>query len=135
MKNKGLALIEVVALLFVAGVVAAVAIPETRTATPEHQTRALIDALEDVRTAVEQYRRDHGADFPTLQMLDELTESARTLRSRQGFAAYLDRLPVNPFTNGKQIAPTNAPIGTADWVYDPESGIFKANDTAQHRDL
>ncbi|MCH7527075.1 MAG: hypothetical protein IID39_06540 [Planctomycetes bacterium] len=135
MKQKALALVEVLAVLFVAGLVAAVAIPEDRETNPERQLQAMIDSLEQVRTAVDRYWGDHDAAYPSLEMIKVLTQGSRIPRNQPGLGAYLFDFPVNPFTQGNRVAPIGAPPGSSDWVYDVRTGAFKANDSADHRAL
>ncbi len=128
-------LVEVIAVLFVAGLFAVVAIPDHDMQKPETTHRALLKSLERTRTAVDRYWSDHDAAYPTFEQLAELSQAPVRVKSRGDLAAYLDRVPENPFSKSNDIAPADAPVGTSAWVYDAENGVFKANDCAENRAL
>ncbi len=135
MKRTASIFVELLALLFVVGLVAVVAIPDHGPTKPESQHRALISALERVRTAIDKYWGDHDAHYPTIEEIQTLAEAASASRTRIELAAYLDGMPDNPFTGGASVAPLDAPVGQSDWVYEPQTGVFKANDSTDHRAL
>ncbi|MEE9294732.1 MAG: hypothetical protein V3W34_07210 [Phycisphaerae bacterium] len=135
MKRTASVFVELIALLFIAGLVAVVAIPDQRPTKPESQHRALISALERVRTALDRYWGDHNARYPTIEEMQTLPEAAKASRARIELAAYLGGVPDNPFTGGSAVAPLDAPVGWSDWVYEPQTGVFKANDSIVHRAL
>ncbi len=124
-------------MFFVVGLLAVVAIPDREIGTPQdsQQRKILIDRLERLRTALGRYWGDHDAAYPTLEELQGLSEPAAKHKVRAGFTAYLDRVPDNPFTEDNRIAPMDAPVGDSDWVYDHPTGVFKANDSVEHRSL
>ena len=136
MRRSASILVDVVAVLFVMGLLAAVAIPDRESLKPEAEQRTkLINRLERVRTAVDRYWGDHDAAYPALEDIQAMSEPNPRRTTRSGLSAHLDRIPDNPFTDQNRVAPMDAPVGTSDWVYDDDSGIFKANHSAEHRSL
>jgi len=135
MKKPGSVVVEVLSVLFVLGLVIAIVVPDGhgRVATVPH--RATITRLETVRSALFRYWADHGATYPALHDLDALRDEPRTGRSRSGLGAYLERIPDNPNTEGNRIGSITDPLGASDWVYDADSGVFKANDSEATRAL
>ncbi len=136
MKRTASVFVEVLAVLFVVGLFAVVAIPDNQRQSPQQQQQqTLITAMERVRTALDQYWGDHDARFPTLQEVQDLATGSRAPKLRSQIGAYLGSVPANPFSNGNVVAPAGTPLGQSDWVYDETTGVFKANDNVEHRAL
>ena len=135
MRRSASVLVEVLAVLFVAGLLAAVAIPDFDGARPNVRFKTMITSLETVRSAVSKYWADHDAVYPGLAEMNALTTSGRIKKTKTGMAAYLPRIPINPFTGLDVVGPADSDVGTTDWIYDPNTGVFKANHSAEHRAL
>ena len=135
MRKSASVVVEVLAVLFVFGLVAAVAIPDFDRQKPEVQLNAMIKSLETVRTALDRYWGDHGAAYPTAEDLNGLGNPTRLFRDHTPLSAYLNGVPEKPFTHGNRVGPITDPVGSSDWVYDPATGVFKANDGQEHRAL
>ncbi len=133
MNRSASVIVEVLAVLFVVGILAVVAIPDQERHAPGTKYKALISSLERVRTAVDRYWGDHDAAYPSMEGMRSLVRPPGAPKTRSVLADYLNRLPDNPFTGDNRIAPTDAPVGSSDWVYDPDNGVFKANNSAEHR--
>ncbi len=141
---RGSVVVEFVAVLFMLGVVAVVAIPDSEgKKASDADLSCVVQSLSDVRSAINRYWTDHDAEFPTLEQMSALSaapESAAWGRSPV-MGDYLERMPDNPFTGGNRVGPMDAKPGDLvesnayDWVYDPVTGVFKANDTIEHRQL
>lgn len=128
-------MIDVIAILFVVGLAAMVAIPEQDQGKPELRQKALISALEQVRTAIDHYWGDHNASYPSHEDILTLQSSIKPSKTKIGLSNYLNRLPDNPFTNENSVGSPDTPPGESDWIYDASTGTFKANDSAEHRKL
>lgn len=132
MKTKGSVLVEVLSVLFMLGVFAVVAIPDFKEDPLDPRPKVLMAALDEVRTALDRYRDDHDGAYPSLEALQVLEGSSSSVGSR-ALVGYLERILDNPFTNGNHVGSTNEETGATDWVYDSVTGVFKANDSAEHR--
>lgn len=128
-------MIEVVAVLFVVGLAAVVAIPEQDRDKPEVRQKALISALEQVRTAIDRYWGDNDARYPGQEEIQALQVEAKPFHQRSGLSNYLECVPDNPFTNENRVGSPDTPFGESDWTYDASTGTFKANDSDEHRKL
>ncbi|NOT00125.1 MAG: hypothetical protein HOP29_05815 [Phycisphaerales bacterium] len=135
MERRASALVEVIALFFIAGLIAAVAIPDYDVKRPEIQQKALIASLKTVRSAIDRYWADHGASYPSLEALESLDGAEPTVGPPSDMEVYLRHMPANPFTRGNRVGLPSAPVGTTDWVYDPATGVFKPNDAEERRAL
>lgn len=135
MRKSASVVVEVLALIFIVGLAVAVAVPDSDRDQPAMRLRALITSLETVRTALDRYWGDHGATYPTPEEINGLRNPPHAFRFRSGLAAYLDRIPDNPFTKGNSVGLITTPAGSSDWIYDPRAGVFKANDSEENRAL
>lgn len=122
-------------MVFFLGLVLAIVLPDVRYDDPGVRRKVLITSLQRVRTGLDRYWGDHGASYPSLEGLQALGNPSRSLRSRTDLMAYLDGIPQNPFTQGNSVGPMSAPVGAFDWVYDPGTGLFKANDSEENKAL
>ena len=117
------------------GLVLAVVLPDVRYDDPGVRRKVLLTSFQRVRPALDRYWADHGASYPSLEEVQALTDPLRPGRSRTDLTACLDGVPKNPFSQGNSVGPMSAPVGAFDWVYDPLTGLFKANDTEENRAL
>ena len=116
------------------GVFAVVAIPDFKNDTLDPRPGALLEALDEVRIALDRYQNDQDGVYPSLETLQVLEDSLPPAGTRP-LVGDLDRIPDNPFTNGNHVGSTDEEAGASDWVYDSATGVFKANDGAAHRTL
>jgi hypothetical protein len=135
MNRKASLIVEVFAVLFLVGLLAVVAIPDSEQPPGPSPQRALIISLEEVRAAMGRYWADHDARYPSFEEVCDISRSQPTGGRRHGLGAYLVRIPANPFTGGRTVQPITSPAGSSDWVYDAPSGVFKANDSVESRGL
>ncbi len=135
MKRTATTIIEVLAILFVVGLAAVVAIPEQDIEESKLQQKALISALEQVRTAIDRYWGEHGAAYPSYDELSALEVTTKVARGEGSLGNYLNRLPDNPYCENNVVGDSDTPIGETAWIYDASTGTFKANDSVDHRKL
>jgi len=140
-KNRAFSLVELVIVLVIIGVIAAIAVPRlTRGATNASAT-ALAADLAAMRNAVELYRAEHEGAFPTIaNFVNQLTQFSDTLGTSFGAAAdvgngivygpYLKGIPALPVAaeKGSTTVAAAAAAGVG-WVYTEASGVIIANTT------
>ena len=98
-KKHGFTLVEILIVVVILGILAAIVIPQFSDASTEAKTSALASNLQSLRSQIELYHiKSLTADYPaTLAIL--ATEG------------YLREVPVNPFT------------GALDWTYNSSTGV------------
>lgn len=135
MRRSASIIVEVLAVLFVVGLLAVVAIPDPKRPAPDSQHRSLIANLERVRTGIGRYWGDHNACYPSLELIQQWSRLPANSNAADGADRYIEGIPFNPYSNGNHIAGVETPIGESDWVYDPTTGVFKANDSVENQAL
>ena len=122
-KHKGFTLIELVVVVMILGILAAVAAPKLLGTSSSASDNGLKETLGVVRDAVERYAAEHGGALP--DGTSEATFKAALL-------PYLRVFPKSPLTNTDTVAigTTTAPAGTQAWFYNKSDGSFIANSAA-----
>jgi len=139
MVAKGFTLVEILIVVVILGILAAIVIPQFTNASESAKASSLVSQLQTLRSQIELYRNQHGDLYPTadgdpasawdwdrlILITDETgttyaTKAAADAAGVQSYGPYLQSAPVNPFTGGSVVAADNS----ADWQY--ASGSFKA---------
>lgn len=137
MKYKAFTLVEVLIVVIVLGILAAIVVPQFSNASEESNLSSLKTNLQIIRGQLQLYKIQHNETWPTLDTLtDQLTKNTKIDGSvgpaTAGFnlGPYLQSIPVNPYTNTNTVG-TGA-VGSSAWYYDQTTGEFRANDSAAH---
>lgn len=152
MKNKGFTLVEILIVVIILGILAAIVIPQFTEASNDARESALQSDLQTARSQLELYKVQHLEKYPNeitavgsdsakfiLQMISR-TNSAGTVMPAAGASAdypygpYLQKFPENSFVAGSatgtvtfgtaQPAPGD---GTSGWYINTNTGKFSAN--------
>lgn len=131
--TDGLTLVEILIVVVILGVLAAIVIPEYTSAGDLAKQSNLETQLQTIRSQLERYRIQHDNTYPTIvQMFDNLVDStgadSGTLSVING--PYLQRKPANPFvagSNGTVVAVAGSAASTNGWTYDDTTGVIKCS--------
>ena len=149
--KSGFTLVEILIVVVILGILAAIVIPQFTSASVEAKESALVSNLQSMRSQIELYKIHHNDALPGTQGL-VLFEEAMTSKTNQDgvvgegpgyrFGPYMQRIPDNPFCgtagveNEVLTGATRIPVGTvgsdlSGWWFvtsGVDAGLFQAND-------
>lgn len=141
--RKGFTLVEILIVVVILGILAAIVIPQFTDASTQAQLASLSTDLQTVRSQIELYKIQHNDTPPAFltfeaQMTQYSDKNGATQATKDGvycYGPYLQKIPTNQFTNSAAL--TNDGIVTAGSGWDyvvtaTGSSAFHADDTAEH---
>ena len=131
--RKGFTLIEILIVVIILGILAAIVIPQFAGASQDARTQSLRSTVQTLRSQIALYKLQHGDTLPDLTLNSGsnwtlLTASGTYNGSTVG--PYMQAVPTNSLTNGSVVK--NGTFGGtavtgADYVYDYNSGNGSGN--------
>jgi len=132
-KRGGFTLVEILIVVVILGILAAIVIPQFTNASESAKVSSLISQLQTIRSQLELFQVQHNGKYPTLDGSEpwkvmttqsDATEATSSTADGNGeFGPYLQAPAVNPFSGGSSVG-----SGTdTDWQYDSSDGTIKAN--------
>jgi len=143
MKNTGFTLVEILIVVIILGILAAIVIPQFTQASNDARESALVSDLQTVRSQLELYKVQHLEAYPAqanfVTQLTSRTDAAGTVgtdATAYPYGPYLQKFPSNPFitTVANQttvsFAATDPAAGgqASGWFFNTSTGKFIAND-------
>lgn len=120
--RAGFTLVELMIVVSVLAILAAIVIPKFTDASVMAQSSATMDTLRSTRTALERYKLDHNDTYPDIDDLwDALTgksDQDGTLNAAGDYGPYIKVVPINPFTNSSTVEDFGSGTATDGWEYD-----------------
>jgi len=109
--EKGFTLVEILIVVVILGILAAIVIPQFTSASTEAKESALVSDLQAIRSQIELYKIHHNDNLPGTQGVDFVT--AMTSKTNQDgvvdtsggtdptfrFGPYMRVIPINPFND------------------------------------
>lgn len=147
MKAKsGFTLVEILIVVVILGILAAIVIPQFTNASSEAKLSSLCTDLQTLRSQIELYKCQHNDNPPSwLNFVAQMTEKTDVNgNAGNDFGPYLQKVPVNQFipaATGQDAATGNGTIeawdgntatavtNQASWGYHEASGAIRANST------
>lgn len=153
LKAKGFTLVEILIVVVILGILAAIVIPQFTSASESAKASSLVTQLQTLRSQLELYQLQHNGDYPSDdsdEFWAQLTEKTNIDGATEGgdvgtydtdlatYGPYVQKEIVNPFTDTSAITA----VATADlvdgdlasgadadtgWVYNQETGRIKAS--------
>ena len=129
MKRNAFTLVELLIVVIILGILAAVVIPQFTDASGDAQSSSLTTNLAIIRGQLELYKLQHNATFPTLASFTAQMTAQTDISGGVGtdYGPYLQTVPNNPFTGTNDLATTG--LDTSAWYYNQATGEFRANST------
>jgi len=128
--KKGFTLVEILIVVVILGILAAIVIPQFTEASTEAKKSSLRSDLQTVRSQIELYKIQHNDNPPPGDTAAAFVTAMTTTVAYNGtnYGPYLQQMPKNPFNGSSDIKVTGDPgAGDQGWWYDAETGAFKAN--------
>jgi len=129
MKKKAFTLVELLIVVIILGILAAVVIPQFSDASTDARLSSLQTNLATMRGQIELYRLQHNGTLPTIAnftaQMTTKTNADGTTTGTPKYGPYMQAIPNNPFSSTNTVV---APGGTGAWSFDVATGEFKAND-------
>ena len=144
-RNAGFTLVEILIVVIILGILAAIVIPQFTEASNEARVSSMTSDLQTVRSQIELYKIQHSDRSPNEQAVvtDGITFWAQltsktnvdgvTGQADSIFGPYLQMLPKNPFVTSGAEQSSDLFIGgwagagaTDGWCFDTDDNQFKA---------
>jgi prepilin-type N-terminal cleavage/methylation domain-containing protein len=140
-RTAGFTLVELMIVVAILGLLAAVAIPQFAGHKEEGRTAAMVSSLSVLRTAVDSYWTQHDA-FPGQDGAAQFADQLLCKTSKQGdvgtgsaftYGPYLrnGQIPTNPLTSTSTVKVVDtmpsAPSGPEGWIYSNVTGEMRCN--------
>jgi general secretion pathway protein G len=149
--ERGFTLVEILIVVVILGILAAIVIPQFTEASTEAKTSSLVTDLQSVRSQIELYKVQHNDNLPGVVATNHPTDVSfedamkgyttvggvgTTQDDPNGYGPYLMKIPVNQFTDsiniGKGTADPPASVVGGGWYFNTDNGKFWAIDTDDH---
>lgn len=131
MKRRGFTLVELLIVVIILGILAAIVVPQFSDASTDTQVSSLRTNLQTIRGQIELFRLQHGGIYPQLttfvDQMTKRTDSSGAVQANGQFGPYLQAVPVNPMNNSAEMTSSTSDTSKG-WYYDQDTGTFKAND-------
>ncbi|MGB2823083.1 MAG: prepilin-type N-terminal cleavage/methylation domain-containing protein [Phycisphaerae bacterium] len=143
-KNEGFTLVEILIVVIILGILAAIVIPQFTEASNDARISAMVSDLQTVRSQVELYKIQHLDDYPgTVNDVWTIGNFVTHLTSKtdmNGVAGgilgpYLQKFPTNPFNADATVrdatgaSDPNTEVGANGWWFNSTTGNFGVNTT------
>ncbi len=144
-RSKGFTLVEILIVVIILGILAAIVIPQFTEASNDARESALASDLQTLRSQLELYKVQHLEKYPDLNgagaadtanfiaRLTGKTDLDGTVNAAGVFGPYLHAFPTNPFVSANAdlvdfVAPAGA--GNFGWCWDSATGKMSPDDDA-----
>lgn len=148
--GSGFTLVEVLIVVVILGILAAIVIPQFSDASEDAKLSTLVSDLQSTRSQIQLYKLQHKGALPgagTASFSDAMTkytDDKGALAAVQApgagvYGPYLQKIPTNQFNHSNEVSTgvlSPAPgDDSSGWYFNSVTGAFNANDSAAHRDL
>jgi general secretion pathway protein G len=148
MKRKGFTLVEILIVVIILGILAAIVIPQFTEASSEARVSNLMTNLQTIRSQLLLYKTQHNEVYPAAAagddgdtFADQLTmytdvdgNTNATPDTDYPYGPYLQSVPTNPLSGDNAVAIVQdgdtafaAPANDGGWWFNTVTGEFRAN--------
>jgi len=143
---RGFTLVEILIVVILLAILAALVIPQFAQATSDSRAAALMSDLQTFRRQLQVYKAQHGNTFPNRDLVAQLTRysdaagrTSATPDPKFPYGPYLGSFPANPISGdgtirfntspGDQFVP---PATDGGWYYNADTGEVRADLANSH---
>jgi len=135
--KNGFTLVEILIVVVILGILAAIVIPQFTEASTEAKQAALCTDLQTLRSQIELYKIQHNDIPPSLANFEDqmtgYTDIDGVVQAAAGpniYGPYVQQIPQNQFNDDDTVV-AGPPIGTnrGGWAYDEDTGAIYAEDS------
>lgn len=123
--KRGFTLVEILIVVIILGILAAIVIPQFTSASTEARENSLRSQLQTLRSQIELYKLQHGDAVPDL-ITSWAPLTGTTTFGGNNYGPYLQTVPANPLNNSSTVAA--APAAGVGFVYNATTGAIQATD-------
>jgi general secretion pathway protein G len=124
-KPRGFTLVEILIVVIILGILAAIVIPQFANASSDARLTNLKTTLNNVRNQIEVFKTQHNESAPDLSVMwnimltqSDTNEYSSAAPAGTKYGPYFQAAPINPLNN--MTAVTSAAVDTnAGWYYQP----------------
>ena len=126
--RKGFTLVEILIVVIILGILAAIVIPQFTNASQEARENSTSSLLQTIRAQMELYKLQHGDLWPTTSGNPTASEFAwasmtgTTTYAGKTFGPYLQQTPVNPLNGLSAVGA--APATNVGFVFDTNGKFY-----------
>ncbi len=127
--RKGFTLVEILIVVVILGILAAIVIPQFTNASTEAKESSLAADLQTLRSQLELYKIQHGDSLPRTDSFANF-ETDMTTQGADGYGPYMGKIPTNAFNGLNTVRFDGAAAGanTDGWRLDTTTGIILPDD-------
>lgn len=116
--RSGFTLVEILIVVIILGILAAIVIPQFTDASTQARLSSLKSNLQTIRSQIELYKVQHNDSPPTSAAT---FDAQMTAVGADGYGPYLQAVPTNPFNDSNSVAAAaGAGVG---WAYEATGEI------------
>jgi general secretion pathway protein G len=130
-KRSGFTLVEILIVVVILGILAAIVIPQFTEASTEAKLSSLCTDLQTLRSQIELYKIQHNDTPPTFANFTAQMTAQTDITGAAGtdYGPYMQKIPINQFNNKTALDNTGT-VGddVGGWEYDQATGSINADD-------
>lgn len=112
--GRGFTLVEILIVVIILGILAAIVIPQFTNASQNARESSLQSTLQTLRSQIQLFKLQHGDTLPDLVTdWTPLTEGTTYGNPSQSFGPYMQAIPVNPMNGNSNVVNSTVAIGAA----------------------
>jgi general secretion pathway protein G len=142
--QRGFTLVEILIVVVILGILAAIVIPQFTEASTEAKLSSLCSDLQTVRSQIELYKVQHNDNMPgtagavtfveALTLKTVISGALAVPADTEIYGPYLQAMPKNPFNDLNTVeveaVATGLGGGNCGWHFNTATGDFRADDAA-----